>query len=165
MSIGQILLDGVVLDPARYRVDDHRRLVYLPADGDTRRGWPCCQYLDRPTTEDRTWAVTYDYGTDPPLAGRLHAASYGCQLTLACDPEQTAGGGSGLCRLPANVINEVRQGVTIALANPSELAANGQTGLLEVDSWVASVMRGRAFRPARFWAPGQARTAIRRTGT
>lgn len=157
-SIQQVKIDGAVVPSARYRVDDHRWLVYLPADGEQRRGWPCCQRLDLADTEDDTWSITYTYGMAPPVGGQLAAASLACQVALSRDPAQ-----STACRLPKRVTAITRQGVSLAVLDPLTLFADGLTGLAEVDMWVQSVLLGDKRRRATVHVPG-ASPRHRRTG-
>ncbi len=160
-SIGEVKVDGVVLATARYRVDDYRRLVFLPESTSAAlQGWPCCQRLDLADTEDETWAITYSYGQDPPIGGLRAAAALGCQLALAFEPETI-----GACRLPKRVTSLSRQGVSIAVLDPLTLFADGKTGLEEVDLWVASIFLGAARRRATVRVPGQPRRGVRRVNT
>ena len=162
VSVSEVKIDGDVLDPARYRVDDQRTLVYLPASPSAvRQGWPCCQRLDRADTEADTWSVTYTWGSLPPIGGVKAAAALGCQLALACQPEAVR---AGACRLPQRVTTITRQGVSMALLDPLTLFADGQTGLAEVDLWVGSVLAGRQRRPGMVYRPGAGAT-VRRVGT
>jgi len=161
VSVEEVKIDGAVVPTARYRVDDHRWLVYLPeSDSAERQGWPCCQRLDLADTEDDTWVVAYTYGMAPPPGGVRAAAALGCQLALACSPETV-----NQCRLPKRVTSITRQGVTLAMIDPLTLFADGLTGLAEVDLWVQSILLGAKRRRASVWVPGQARHAIRHAGT
>jgi len=160
-SVDEVKIDGQVVPEARYRVDDHRVLVYLPeSDTAERQGWPCCQRLDRDDTAEDTWSVTYTYGQDPPAGGVRAAAQLGCQLALAFQPETV-----GACRLPKNTVNVARQGITVALRDPSALFQEGSTGLNDVDLWINSVLLGSKRRRGSVWVPGMQRQAIRRAGT
>lgn len=159
-AVTEVKIDGVVIDPARYRVDAHRWLVYLPeSDTAERRGWPCCQRLDLPDTEEDTFSVTYTFGQDPPPGGIKAAAILGCQIALACQPE-TAGGGR--CRLPKRVTTITRQGVSMAVLDPMTFVADGLTGLTEVDLWVQSTLIGASRRRASVFRPDTAGRAARR---
>lgn len=150
VDVDLVLLDGTELDADRYRVDDGRMLVLLPQDGDARRRWPCCQRLDLPTTERDTWEVSYSYGTEPPAGGARAAASLGCQLALACSTDEDL---RGTCQLPKRVTSITRQGVTMAILDPLTLFPDGQTGLADVDLWLASQLLGDRRRPARVFLP------------
>lgn len=159
LSVTEVLIDGLEVDPARYRVDDHQWLVYLPdPDGvDPRTGWPCCQHLDLPTTDDGTFSVEYVFGGLPDEGGVIAAASLGCQIALAL------GGDTNNCRLPKRVTTITRQGVTMALLDPMNNMREGWTGLPEVDLWIASKRLGAQRRRATVHAIGSRRN-VRRAG-
>lgn len=161
-AVSEVKVNGDVLTAGTdYRLDDHRWLVRLPdPDTDEHRGWPCCQRIDLADTEDDTWSVTYSYGMDPPAGGVRAAAQLGCQLALAFQPETV-----NACRLPKNTVNVARQGITVALRDPSALFAEGSTGLNDVDLWVHSVRLGAKRRRASMWVPGMDRQGVRRVGT
>lgn len=146
-----VKIDGSAF--ANWRLDDDRWLVRT--DGE---GWPCCQRLELDDAEPDTWSITYTRDGAPPVGGRIAAASLGCQLALACQPEAVD---AGACRLPKRITSITRQGVTIAVLDPLTLFADGQTGLAEVDLWVASVIAGDQRRRANVLIPGRPR-AVRR---
>lgn len=156
-GVSEVRLDGAVVDPERYRVDDFRSLVLVGGfEGEPRR-WPCCQDLSLPDSEVGTFAVDFTFGTPPPVGGRIAAASLGLQLALAMTPAA-----AGTCRLPQRVQTITRQGVTMALLDPMTLVEEGRTGLAEVDTWVASVNLGDRRRRATVidpvrWAAGRSR--------
>lgn len=155
-SVEQVLIDGEVLASARYRLDERRRLVYLPESASAeRQGWPCCQQLDLADTEPDTWSVTYSYGQAPPTGGVEAAASLACQLALACRPELASTG----CRLPKRVTSVARQGTTVTVLDSLELWNEGRTGLPEVDLWLASEQIGPGRRGAAVIVPDRARRA------
>lgn len=156
VAIDAVIVDGVVVNPARYRLDEGRWLVYLPeSDSAEVQGWPRHQRLDLPTTAEDTWSIAYTFGAAPPLGGLKAAAELGCQLMLSCHPDPQV---AARCRLPKAITNVSRQGLTIAKANPAALYPGGQTGVPSVDLWVATVNRGSAIRPANVFVPGQAAT-------
>jgi hypothetical protein len=161
ISVDEVKIDGAVVAPARYRVDDYVHLVYLPeSDSAERQGWPCCQRLDLADTEDDTWSITYSFGQYPPAGGVRAAAALGCQLALAFQPETIEE-----CRLPARVTSLSRQGMSMAIIDPLTLFADGLTGLTEVDLWVQSIMLGAKRRRAQVWVPGQPVHGTRQVGT
>lgn len=126
-AITEVLLDGVALDPAAYRVDDRRWLVRT--DGGR---WPTCQNMTADTTEEGTWSVTYERGTPVPLNGQVAAARLACELAKSVC-------GDSSCALPKRVQTVSRQGVTIALLDSFDDVEKGRTGIWLIDSWVASV--------------------------
>lgn len=147
IGIQSVKLDGVVLDPSFYRVDDWSKLTYLPGVGDTRSGWPCCQDLTKASTETNTFEVTYTYGVRPPPEGVLAAAVLGCHLALnVTDP--------GSCGLNNRVRNIVRQGVTVAtVIDDMAKMEHGWTGLMEVDLFIASAREAQRTRRSRIVSP------------
>jgi len=158
VGVDSVTIDGVEVNPARYRVEDRRWLVYLPAAGETRGGWPSGQASGVVDGQPGTWSVTYRFGLAPPVGGRLAAAALGCQLALSCSPDS-----EGECRLPQRVTSITRQGISLAVLDPLTLFVDGLTGLPEVDLWVQSVRLGRARRSASLMVPG--RRAVARHGT
>lgn len=125
-SVTQVKIDGEIVDPATYRLDEQRYLVRLASTSDPTSGigWPHCQRLDLPDTEPDTWSVTFEYGQPAPPAGVNAAKKLACEIAKAC---------AGIaCELPGRVTNAVRQGVSFTLMDPSMLD-NGLTGLYEVD--------------------------------
>lgn len=157
IEVTQVKLDGVVLDLARYRVDDYRYLVRLPDADGSHQSWPCCQEIDLPSTEDNTFEVSFTYGQAPPASGVLAAKVLACELALACT------GGDG-CRLPKRVTSIVRQGIAMTVIDPFEFLTDGLTGLYEVDLFLGTHGAARTKRmPAAVVNPDIHR-AIRRTG-
>lgn len=161
-AVTTVLIDGVELDAGRFRVDDHRWLVYLPESDDAeRQAWPCCQRLDLADTEVDTFSVTYAQGSAPPAGGRRATLTLGCQLATAWTP-----GVAGQCKLPKRVTTVARQGTTLAVVDPLTLFKDGLTGLADVDLWVGAVNRGGDRRNASVWSPnGHAGHKHRRVNT
>lgn len=153
VAVTQVKVDGAVLDPAKYRIDDGRWLVRI--DGDN---WYCCQNLIAADTEVGTWSFDCSHGAAPPAAGRLAVAVLACQLAKAL-----AAGSGGQCRLPTRTTTVTRQGVTAVVLDPFSFLDKGRTGLIEVDYFVNSVNRAGIIRAATAgrpeWGP-----KIRRTG-
>ncbi len=162
VEIEEVKIDGVVVDPDRYRVDDSRWLVYLPpvpySSGD-RQSWPFSNDASLALDSEGTWSVEYIYGTMPPPGGKEAAAALGCQLALSCSPDA-----EGTCRLPERVTSITRQGITMAILDPLTLFSEGRTGLVEVDMWIEAQRLGVARRPAGLVLPGR-RPSVRRSST
>lgn len=156
-SITSVKVDGVTLDPARYRLDENLYLVRLPNADGSSASWPCGQDMTLASTELNTFEVSYTYGVAPPVSGLRAAGELACHLALACV-------GSEECRLPTNVTNVTRQGVSLSLLDPQLFLDRGKTGLYLVDLFLHSVNPGGLIRPPYVWSPDyQART--RRIGT
>lgn len=126
-SVDQVTIDGVVVDPSTYRVDDFKTLVRLnpapPASG--INCWPTCNDLTQPPTEVGTWEVVVTYGLPVPELVKRAASQFACELLKECLGRP--------CSLPRNVTAVTRQGVTELFANPNEFLTNGYTGLYLVD--------------------------------
>ena len=141
-SITEIRVDGQVLPPSAYRIDNRRYLVALerpvldeegnPTGESERFCWPTCQDMTAPATEPNTWEVTYLRGLPIPEAGRRALAELACELCLACLNDSS-------CRLPKRVTTITRDGVTMALLDPQTFISEGLTGLYGVDLWIRSV--------------------------
>jgi len=158
--IDQVKIDGVVLDPSSYRIDDERWLVRLPDVGSTQpQTWPCCQRMDLPATEEGTFEVSFQYGRAPTAAGVHAAAVLGCELALLCDPET-----AGQCRLPQRVTSLTRQGISEVMLDPFDFLDNGRTGLIEIDLFLHAENPNRLQRSASVMSPDLPRPVRRVTG-
>lgn len=122
-SIVEVSIGGVVIPPSSYRVDDEHWLVRT--DGEC---WPQCSDMNS-DDGDEVFLVTYLRGTAVPAA-LLNAAA-----TLACEWGKACAGGD--CRLGNRVTSMARNGVQINMVDPSELLADGLTGITEVDALIA----------------------------
>lgn len=147
-AIEQVLIDGAIVDPTLYRLDEHRWLTRM-ADPDGRsRSWPRWQRLDLPATEPDTFQITYLYGADPPPGAVAAASALACELYRACPGTQAA----GECNLPAGVKRIVRQGVTVEMvASIAAMLRKGATGIVAVDAFLS--VYGRATRASAIWSP------------
>lgn len=132
---------GALRDPASYVLSG----PYL--EDRSRRGWPVC---------DPGVIVTYKAGRTPPAGGRRAAALLARELARSRL-------GDPACALPANVTSQTRQGISQTFVSAADLIALGQTGVVPVDSWLATVNPARLTRPARAWSPDTATRTYRRT--
>ena len=124
-SVTEVKVDGVVLTPGvDYRVDDYRKLVRLGGEI-----WPFCQNMNLADTEVGTWSTTVTYGEVVPAIGRLAVGELGLEVVkyLLCD---------GDCALPQGVIDISRQGVSMSIANISELFNTGFIQLRMCDLFI-----------------------------
>lgn len=161
-AVTQVKIDGAIVDPATYRVDDKRWLVRLPspptAAGQTQ-GWPCCQRMDLPSTEKGTFEVVLNFGTPPPILGKMACAELACQLSLAFKPSQ-----GGNCQLPQRITQLSRGGETMVILDPQTFLKDGLTGLTIADRFLRSVNPYGIPRRATVLSPDTGRR-VRRTGT
>lgn len=163
-EITEVKIDGDVVDPDTYELQNWRWLVRVrdPAEPDVHLGWPSCQELDLPDTEDGTFSVTYRYGQDPPLIGIDAAAELGCELYKACNT------GAGECKLPSGTTRVIRQGVVIEkLAFSAWGLQEGiwRTGLTRVDTFLNAYNPNRIRRRPAFWSPASHMRYAQRAGT
>jgi hypothetical protein len=137
-SIVSVTVDGVVLDPSAYRVDN--RVWLVRTDGEK---WPTCQDLHATVDEPDTFEVVYVRGTPVPKGGQVAATILSCEMAKAALGRD--------CDLPQRVQSVTREGVSIAILDSFEGLESGRTGIWLVDSWVTSVTRSP--RRTQVWSP------------
>lgn len=127
VSVEEVKIDGEVMDPALYRVDNGHLLVRV--DGMV---WPDCQALDLPDTEQGTFSITYSRGIAVPAGGQIAAGVLLVEFAKAiCDDSS--------CKLPKRIQTVTRQGVTVGFMDEFQGLDTGRTGLWIVDSWIESI--------------------------
>lgn len=140
-NVLEVFIDGVLLDPADYRVDSSGLLTRQ--DGEC---WPDCQDLSKPAGEEGTFVVTYELGL-PLKPGAIAAVSeLASELIRACHRKND-------CRLPKRAQRLTRNGVTIEFVDEMEFLDNGKTGLYLVDLWLKSVNPYGLQQPGRVLSP------------
>jgi hypothetical protein len=145
VEIVEVVVDGVVVDPTEYRVDNDGRLVRLPDIAGRPGRWPAWQDLTLPATEVGTFEVTYRHGQSPPSGGVRAAVTLARELAAGWSTDPAV---MSTCRLPKRVTTISRQGVTLAVLDPLTLFADGLCGIPSVDLWVASDRYGTVHRSA-----------------
>ena len=93
-------------------------------------------------------AVTYKYGALPPTMGVDEAIKLADQFMLY---EM----GSDDCILPETVTAVERQGVSIAVVNPTEIIQNGFTGIRSTDMFIKTYNPDRARVKSKIYIPGR----------
>lgn len=151
VSIDEVKVDGVVLDPSTYRIDGYRWLTRV--DGEA---WPACQRIDLDDTEAGTFSVAYTYGSPPGPAGEHAARELACEVARACSDVD--------CALPERVTQVTAQGVTMVALDPFDFLEKGKVGVFAVDLFLAAVNPKGRRRPAVIVSPDVSPTA-RRVGT
>lgn len=158
-EIVEVLIDGVVIPADEYQLNDYKLLqrnrLANGAEPTERYGWPTCQTLDLPLTEDGTFGVTFMYGQPPPDSGvqaaRALARAIGMQaLGLPND-------------LPTRVQSITRQGVSMVVLDIMDYIAAGRTGIYLVDLFTKAYNPSGATQRASVWSPdvGRAQRAPR----
>lgn len=142
-NVVSVLIDGVVLDASAYRLDKYRGTpVLVRTDGGA---WPQCQDMDADPDEEGAFVIVYQPGETLPLAGRIAAGELACEFAKACT--------GGDCVLPQQLASMSRNGVEIQVADPTELLANGLTGVANVDLWIRSVNPYARAQRSRVYSP------------
>lgn len=156
-EIVQVLIDGIVIpgpyDPGtqtgEWELRDHRWLVRLRPTASAvpteRYGWPTCQILDLPDTEQGTFSITYRYGMAPPGMGRMAALALGKYLALPQLGNTT--------HFPKRVKQVTRQGVQASTTDVEDFVSTGNTGIFEVDLFIKAVNPGKNQRQAMVYSP------------
>jgi len=154
-EVSEVRINGDVVDPDTYRVDQHRWLVRTrPTADDQPNVWPGCQALDLPDTQDGTWAVDYSYGVDAPIAGQNAASQLACEMWKQCNGQE--------CSLPPGVTRTVRAGVVVE--RPAFVAwgwnrggrsipKGWNTGLPMVDAFLNAYNPAGLTKAPVFWSP------------
>lgn len=123
-SVTEVAIDGEVIPPAYYRVDNGTQLVRT--DGGS---WPSCQDMNVGPDEVGSFTVTYAQGVPVDGNGAYAAGVLAREFALACR--------GGVCSLPPGVVQIARAGITLDLAVGS--FPGGLTGNREVDLYVQSL--------------------------
>jgi hypothetical protein len=147
VEVTEVLVDGVVIDPSEYRVDENRYLVRLAGPGPqyAYRPWPLEQELGRPKTAPATFSVTVRFGVDPPGFGKIAALALAAELVAAHVGDD--------CVLPERITNIARQGITMQVTNPNDLLVRNRTGIYEVDRFLMVYNPTNMQSPAFVFSP------------
>ncbi|MYZ38432.1 MULTISPECIES: hypothetical protein [unclassified Streptomyces] len=126
-TVTEVRVDGIVLDPSAYRLDNGHLLVRT--DGEC---WPDCQDMNVGITEAGSFAVTLSPGLPLPPAGAIAAGELACEFAKACS-------GDASCALPQQLQSLSRQGINVQVVDPQAITGDGLTGIANVDLWIRSV--------------------------
>jgi hypothetical protein len=148
-AVTEVTIDGVVLDPANYRLSKNR---LLRTDGEA---WPSCQDWEVDLGQPGSWGVTVVHGRTVPIGGRVSAGLLATEYRKAC-------AGDDSCELPRRIQTNTRAGQTFTFVDPMLMIDKGSTGLTEVDMWLHSVNPNRLQRRARVYrVDDERRRAVR----
>lgn len=140
-AIEEILVDGLLLDPTAYRIDNGN--IIVRTDGEC---FPECQDMDLADTEEGTWSVTLRPGRPLPRIGALAAGELACEYARGCS-------GAEGCKLPEQLISMSRNGVQVQVADPQLLLDAGLTGLPNVDLFIRAVNPAKLRARPRVYSP------------
>lgn len=139
-SVTEVVVDGVVINPASYRIDNRDTLVGLNG-----QCWPECQNLNLESPAEGTFSVTYARGTALPKAGEIAAGILACEFAKACT--------GTACALPSNLSSLARQGIEVTMIDPTDALQAGYTGLPDVDLWIRTVNPNKQTSRTRVYSP------------
>lgn len=141
-AVYEVKADGVVLDPADYRVEG-TKIIWQGA-GDCP--WVIAQDVTLPDTEPDTLSVTYLNAYPVDSLGAYAVGVLAMEYAKACT--------GGKCRLPSGVTSIARAGVSMEI-NPG-MFPDGFTGIREIDSYIALWNPRGAKQPyaSRVFTPG-----------
>lgn len=120
-NVTQVMVDGVIIAPSSWRVDNHTWLVRT--DGDC---WPNCQDYNVDSPADGTMTVSYGVGQPVPDDILDITAVLACEFAKACAADKG-------CRLPGRLQTLTRQGVTVSNVDIDTVLKFGLTGITEID--------------------------------
>lgn len=126
-SVTSVTVDGVLIDPSTYRVDDGRWLVRTG----TGNCWPTSQNFDVDSGTG-TFIVVYERGVAVPDALKLAAGMYACEWGRGCV-------GASDCQLPSRIVTLTRQDVVYEFQDIDTLLESGLTGVPAIDVILKSV--------------------------
>lgn len=145
LGIRNVMINGVALDVAQYRMEDYRWLVRL--DG---FDWPYGVDLTDPTGLQGTWF----YGRPIPTGGRRVAAQLCAEEALASMNVP--------CMLPQyRVASAQVEGVSYTIIDQTKALDDGVIGFYPADRWLHSINTGRRVEPGAF-DPGATGVVSRR---
>jgi hypothetical protein len=143
-SVQSVIVDGFLINPSSYRIDDNKWLVRT--DG---LCWTQCQDYNVDSGlgvfNDNTLQVTYTKGVPVPAALLDAAATLACEFAKACAGQA--------CRLPGRLSTVARQGTQLTFQNIDQLIAMGFTGIPEVDQIIRAYNPYGLARPMRVFSP------------
>lgn len=145
--VDEVRVDGVVVNPENYRVDEGHLLVWTPQSNPP---WNLSQDPALSDSEPGTFSVTYLNAYPVGPSGAYAAGVLANEYAKACSGAK--------CRLPTGVTTIVRQGITMDL--PSGAFPNGMTGIREIDAFIALWNPEQRTQSTRVWSP-DLRTARR----
>lgn len=137
-AVTEVKVDGVVLNPISYRLDNGAALVRL--DGEA---WPVCQDMALADTEVGTFSVSVVRGAAVDGLGAYAAGVLACEFAKALTGCK--------CRLPSTATAVTRQGISYEI--PPGAFPDGKTGIREVDAYVQRYNPHGLTRPSAVYSP------------
>jgi hypothetical protein len=150
-AINSVLVDGQELGPwpppnPNYTLYDRRRLVRNIGIGAAGGSWPWSQQLQLPVTSPGTWQIDYEWGRNPPPAGKAACIALAVEVARSLS-------GSDSSQLPERVVSLASQGVTMQVGDALNYIREELTGLPIVDMFLTAVNPAKLRRRSVFIAP------------
>lgn len=139
VEVLEVREDGVILDPANYRLRGNRWLIRVGGS------WPQDQDLTAADDQPGAFVVRYRRGVKLPEDGQYAAGDLACEFLRGLK--------GGACALPARAISVARQGVDVQLLDPAQYLDAGLTGIPSVDAWITAVNPGKARSRPKVYNP------------
>lgn len=134
-SINEIIMNGVIIPPESYRVDDFVKVVLLDNSPEAASGcWKGCDN-----------SITLTYGKPVPELVRLAANEFACQLIKKCVGRP--------CELPQRIQSLSRQGMNATFLDPMEFLREGMTGIFLVDLAIKTYNPHRLYKKPSVASP------------
>ena len=131
----EVKINGEVIPPEEYELREFKWLIRkLPYSGfvaTQRWGWPTSQIQYLPDTQQGTFSVTYEFGQDPGVMGRMACKALAENILKPLLGDANA--------YPERVTTLTRQGVTAQIASVIDIMKSGGTGIRTVDQWLIAV--------------------------
>lgn len=152
-SITDVVVDGMMLPSTAWRLRDDGGALWR-VDGGL---WPTCQDWSIPVSGAGAWSIRATFGWPVPTLGKLAVGELICEFTKAIQPAV------GECKLPANIVRQVRGNSTFEFATAADLEKLDLTGLPLGDRFLdaynpharneSGEPMGRLRIPTRIWNP------------
>ena len=148
VSIQSVTINGDVLDPINYIVEDQKWLTRVDCCG-----WPVCGC----DSCEEPFKVDFTFGEDPPQMGIDAATILSAEMYRAMTPTSSG------CKLPTRLTSITRQGVTMAIIDPMDFFTKGLTGNYQIDLFVMAFNPAKQLRKPIAFSPDMINTGKRQT--
>jgi hypothetical protein len=151
LRINNVLVNGKSLggwppSNPNFTLYDRRRLVItIGTTGANVGGWPWNQQLGLPVTSPGTWQIDYEWGRNPPAAGKMAAILLATDIALALSGNNES--------IPPRVISMAQQGLNVQVGDALNYIREELTGLPYVDMFLKSYNPAGLRRRSVFLGP------------
>lgn len=153
VSVEEVNISGVVLDPSEYRVDDAKWLIRQDCSG-----WPTCQNMYARLGDSFTFGVNFTFGQAPPISGQNACIVLAAEMYRGATPSLASS-----CALPKRVSSITRQGVSIAVLDSMSYLRDGFTGISSIDMFIKAFNPTKQIRKPMVFSPDMVNLGRRQT--